>query len=641
MISKTNNEQYWKTLIFLILLSLILSTIPALIFYWLNTSTGIMTIDSTLIITGLLLFIVPYSTWLYFVFSNIFKAFNFSDKQKIFYQVNKYRKHFQIFYLPISIAIVPFATIVNRAILQNLEITVELIISNTAIPAICFIPSYIVLEFILDRIIINNISQYLVVGELNLFTTLSIFQKYLIISIFMGFGILIFTTNALNPDFMSLDTSVVLIMILFSIIPVISLIAFYFTTEPKFKEINRYLSNIMTEKIDNTTELSITSQDSLGNMVQLYNSVVNRFFGIVRDLKIVQQTVKESEKKYRDLVETSPDWIWEIDNEGKFIYVSPKIKDILGFDTEEVFNKVPLDIMSETEADRLLSVFQESLSNITPYFQIESQIRHKKGQLVWIETRGVPVYDDQGNFQGYRGITKDITENKEMEDELFRKEKLSILGTMSGGIAHEIRNPLGAIKNSAYFLKLKLKNNEDQKVHKHIKIIDNEINRANQIITDLLNFTKVKPPNMENTNLSDLIGKIIESMSIVDEVIKINLNLSTVSPVVFVDQHQISQVLHNLIMNAIEATPKGGEIDIVSEVQENEIHISVKDTGIGIPEENREKIFQPLFTTKGNKGIGLGLALSKQLIMLNGGSITFESIPNDSTTFTIAIPINV
>lgn len=138
-----------------------------------------------------------------------------------------------------------------------------------------------------------------------------------------------------------------------------------------------------------------------------------------------------------------------------------------------------------------------------------------------------------------------------------------------------------------------------------------------------------------------MIDEIIENKSIVDQNIQIKINLPTELPKVFVDSQHISQVLNNLISNAIEAMPEGGELSIVAESIEHGIIVHVKDTGTGISDKNKGKIFQPLFTTKGHKGIGLGLALSKQLVELNDGSITFDSVLNKGTVFTIIIPINV
>lgn len=235
-------------------------------------------------------------------------------------------------------------------------------------------------------------------------------------------------------------------------------------------------------------------------------------------------------------------------------------------------------------------------------------------------------------------LHEEMKKSKKMENELLRKERLGILGTLAGGIAHEIRNPLGIIKNSVYFLKLKLRKYENDTILRHLNIISNEIDRSNKIITDLLSFTRVKTPEREEFSTNFLIEDILNKITLPDEKIEMDVILQSELPMVTADQIQISQVLYNLIINAIEAMPEGGKLEIIAGVKDNDIFIQVKDTGVGIPEENENKIFTPLFTTKGNKGIGLGLALSKTLIELNDGTITFDSVVNQGTTFTITIP---
>ena len=635
MISNINKRDYWKTLIFLVFSAQFLSIIPSLIFYLLNISVGTST-KSAGLITGLLLFIVPNFLWLYYVFSNILQAFNLPDRQEMFKQINKYRKHFQIFYLPFSIAIVPVATIINRRLLlpnEDLEVFAEIILENIAIPAIFFVPSYIILEYVLDRIISPKVSEHLSSGEVHLFTTLSVLQKYLIIGIFMVFGTFFFMLDALLPDFRSLDSLQIIAMIIFLCVPVVSFVTYYFTTEPKLREINQHLGNVVTGSLDSTNELSITSQDSLGNLSQLYNATVNRF-------SLAAKALRESEERYRTLFEQSPIGVYRTTPSGQFIAANPVLVKMLGYSSfEELTRKTAIQIVPKHEYPR--NTFIERIEQDGEIRGFESRIKNRNGSYIYIRENAKAIKDTNGDILWYEGTIEDITEHKKMEEELFRKERLAILGTMSGGIAHEIRNPLGAIKNSAYFLKLKLKKNEDSKVHKHIKIIDKEIYRANKIITDLLNFSRVRPPNKEKVTISLLIDEIIENKSIVDQNIQIKINLPTELPKVFVDSQHISQVLNNLISNAIEAMPEGGELSIVAESIEHGIIVHVKDTGTGISDKNKGKIFQPLFTTKGHKGIGLGLALSKQLVELNDGSITFDSVLNKGTVFTIIIPINV
>ncbi|MHA2247324.1 MAG: two-component system sensor histidine kinase NtrB [Candidatus Hodarchaeales archaeon] len=635
MNSNINKRDYWKTLIILVISAQILSLVPSLIFYLLNISAG-TTVEPASLITGLPMFIIPNFIWLYYVFSHILQAFNLPDKQKMFKQINKYRKHFQIFYLPFSISIVPLATAINRRLLipsEDLEILAEVIIGNVAIPSIFFVPSYIFLEYVLDRIICPKVSEHLGSGEIHLFTTLSVLQKYLIISIFMVFGTFSFILNALLPSLSSLDGLQIIAMSIFVSVPVISFVSYYFTTEPKSKEINQHLNDVVIGNIDSTIELPITSQDSLGNLSQLYNATVNRFSNAGKALR-------ESEERYRTLFEQSPIGVYRTTYSGKFLAANPVLVEMLGYSSFEKLSQKDTEQLG-IELDYPRNLFLEKIQKEGEIKGFEGEVTRPDGSSIVIRENAKAIRDSSGTILYFEGTVEDITENKKMEEELFRKERLSILGTMSAGIAHEVRNPMGAIKNSAYFLKLKLKEMDDQKVHKHIQIIDTEINRANKIITDLLNFSRVKLPSKENTHISNVINEILEELSSINGKIEIKVKIPPDLPKVFVDSHQIEQVIHNLIVNAIESMPDGGKLEIVSKIVGKEIVVNIKDTGTGISEKNKEKIFQPLFTTKGNKGIGLGLALSKQLMILNDGSITFASEVNKGTTFTIAIPVEM
>jgi len=227
-------------------------------------------------------------------------------------------------------------------------------------------------------------------------------------------------------------------------------------------------------------------------------------------------------------------------------------------------------------------------------------------------------------------------ELKRATEDLVRSERLALLGQLAGGVGHELRNPLGAIGNAVYYLRMRL-GGDDPKVQKHLTILDREIRRANKIVTDLLDYSRVKPPSRTGTNLNaliqDVLGRQPEEPSV-----KRELNLAESLPLVLVDADQVGQVLLNLLMNATEAMPEGGTLTIRTRATGTAVAAGFTDTGVGIPPENMEKIFQPLFTTK-TKGIGLGLAVSRRLIQANGGTLTVESQVGVGSTFTVTIQV--
>jgi len=204
-------------------------------------------------------------------------------------------------------------------------------------------------------------------------------------------------------------------------------------------------------------------------------------------------------------------------------------------------------------------------------------------------------------------------------------------------MAHEIRNPLGVIRNSTYFLNMKLKDNKDKKVKEQLDIITYEISNADKIITDILDFARLQKPTLEEENINDIIKEAL-SKSDIPETMDIKMCLGGKLPKVAVDAKQIKQVFLNLISNAVQATIEG-ELKIKSREKDGFIIIDFKDTGGGITKENTDKIFDALFSTK-IKGIGLGLVACKNIIEGHKGKIEVESKEGKGATFTIKLLIH-
>lgn len=235
--------------------------------------------------------------------------------------------------------------------------------------------------------------------------------------------------------------------------------------------------------------------------------------------------------------------------------------------------------------------------------------------------------------QGIVTLTIDLEKTKE---ELVRKEKLAAVGKLAGSVGHELRNPLGVINNSIYYLNMKL-TDADEKIKRHLDIIQREVQRSDRIISDLLDFARVKSLKIERVDANYLINETLKTISI-PENIKIKLDLDSSLLKIPLDQLKIQQVYQNIIINAIQAMPKGGMLKITTEVNKEMIAIIFEDTGMGIPKENYDKIFEPLFSTKA-KGIGLGLSIVKEIIKLHKGSLEFESEVGVGSKFIVKLPI--
>lgn len=239
-------------------------------------------------------------------------------------------------------------------------------------------------------------------------------------------------------------------------------------------------------------------------------------------------------------------------------------------------------------------------------------------------------------------LMEKITQLKEAQEELVRKEKLAILGQLSGVVGHELRNPLGVMSNAVYFLKM-VHAEADETTKEYLGIIGSEIANSQRIISDLLDFARTKTPQTQTVALQELVRQTLGKCAIPENV-TVTQDLPESLPNLRIDPNQISQVLVNLLTNAIQAMPTGGAIRVsartapCAEGQENCIAIAVTDTGEGISPENRRKLFQPLFTTK-VKGIGLGLVACKNLVEANNGRIDVESRVGEGTTFTLTLPL--
>lgn len=269
---------------------------------------------------------------------------------------------------------------------------------------------------------------------------------------------------------------------------------------------------------------------------------------------------------------------------------------------------------------------------------METTYLAKDGRKIPVSLSGSVMRGKNGCSLGIVCVAHDITQQKMLEEERRkRQERLAQLGQLAGGVGHELRNPLGAIKNSVYFLDMVLEEAEPR-VKETLKILDQEVTNSERIIGSLLDFARAKPPLKRKVSIKEIIRDALSYIEIPGN-IEVNIREAESIPMVFSDPHQLGQVFGNIILNAIQAMSAGGRLIIKCAVPEpNRVEISFTDSGVGIPKENIEKIFTPLFTSKA-KGIGLGMAISRTFVEGHGGSINAASEPGKGSTFTVRLPI--
>jgi signal transduction histidine kinase len=227
-------------------------------------------------------------------------------------------------------------------------------------------------------------------------------------------------------------------------------------------------------------------------------------------------------------------------------------------------------------------------------------------------------------------------ELREAHERLLRAERLAAIGQLGASVCHELGNPLGVINNSVYYLDTMLKD-ADGRVKKHLEIMNREIARAKKITRGLLSLTEGKEPTLQKTRINTIVQDALSHTPVPDTVAVIT-ELGEDLPPLMADPDQIEQVFISVILNAIQAMPDGGKLEIATGAEDGFIVAEFKDNGCGIPEENLEKVFMPLFSTK-VRGIGLGLSVSKNTIEAHSGRIEVESEIGKGSTFTVRLPM--
>ena len=241
-------------------------------------------------------------------------------------------------------------------------------------------------------------------------------------------------------------------------------------------------------------------------------------------------------------------------------------------------------------------------------------------------------------YQGKKAILEifeDITDYKKAQAELVLSERLAVIGRMAGVIAHEFRNQLGVMRNAAYFLKMRI-DTRDEKVIRHLEILDEQISETERIIENILDFSRTKEPQLQRVDALELLKAALDKVKI-PEGIKVEMRIERLPPLE-IDPLQFGIVFLNIILNSLQAMGNGGVLHIGGTKADNYVILIFKDSGEGISEEDKKRIFEPFFSTK-SRGTGLGLATAKIIIEKHRGSINLESEYGKGTAVIIKLPI--
>ncbi len=369
----------------------------------------------------------------------------------------------------------------------------------------------------------------------------------------------------------------------------------------------------------------------------------------VTDRKKMERELKEANDFLMNLIESSVDGIIVTDMKGDILIFNKGAENLLGYQAEEVVGKMNIRSIyqpgvAKEVMNKLRSPDSGGIGKLTSF-----SIFHKRkdGELIEGDLSASLIYDEKGNEIASVGIFKDLRERLKMERELrgiqqalLQSEKLAAMGRLTSQIAHELNNPIYGIMNTLELLKTEIP--QESKRRKILELSLSETQRLSEMLRNMLSFSKPEEEKRRLIKMNELVDGILLVMEkqMREANIKVETTFDDEIPEVLASTNQMRQVFLNIFKNAKEAMPKGGTLFIRTGRGDHRILIHIRDTGIGIAEEIKDKIFEAFFTTKQKvKGVGLGLSVCYGIIKDHGGEIKVESEEGKGTTFTISLPI--
>ena len=371
------------------------------------------------------------------------------------------------------------------------------------------------------------------------------------------------------------------------------------------------------------------------------NTELHRYLS---EMLLAKEALRESEERYRTLVAQSPDGIFLVDLNGRFLAVNETICRQLGFSEAEMLAKSLWEIVPEaqweTHRTRLARIVSGEVLDDT----VEYSVRDRTGKLVPVEVRSAP-YRNRDQVVGFQGIARDITERKaadqeraRLEDQLRHAQKMEAVGRLAGGVAHDFNNLLQAMLSQVELVRAR--NAGREHVAASLAELEAQVRRGSALTRQLLLFARRETARPEHLDLNEVVdGTAALLRHLLRANIVLTINLAGEPLPVTADHGQLDQVLVNLAVNAADAMPGGGQLTICTGCEGPAgVFFSVGDTGSGIAAEIREKIFEPFFTTKeSGRGTGLGLSVVDGIVRNHGGTLELESTVGEGSTFKVVL----
>ena len=383
-------------------------------------------------------------------------------------------------------------------------------------------------------------------------------------------------------------------------------------------------------------------RDSSGQIV--------RYQGTLDDItrrREMEKRLHQEQEFARRLVESFPDLIVVLDAEGRYTYVSSRIKEALGFEPHELIGRKVGERTNPEDREAMMEMFTDLLQGKRTFGTVEYRPQHKGGGWRIFRATASPLYDAQGRIAGVIASARDVTNLKRMEHQLMQTEKLAAMGQMIAGVAHELNNPHTAILGMSELLREKAVAEE---FLRQLDLVHRQAKRAANIVQSLLAFSRPAVPRKMPIQLADVVTRTLQlhEHSLQNNQIRVEVQAAPSElhaeglPRVLGDANQLMQVILNLITNAEQAIREvrdSGVIRIQMGSEGSQVWLSVQDDGAGISKEALPRIFDPFFTTKRpGRGTGLGLSICMAIVRELGGNLEVQSTPGTGSTFTIMLP---
>jgi two-component system NtrC family sensor kinase len=356
----------------------------------------------------------------------------------------------------------------------------------------------------------------------------------------------------------------------------------------------------------------------------------------------MERRLRQQQEFARRLVDNFPDLILVLDTNAHYTFVSPRSKEILGYEPQEIAAMDFGQCAHPEEMPAVRALYDDIVAGTQMFASLEVRVRHKQGDWRRILFNFSPISDEQGNIEGVVLSGRDVTDLKRLEEQLIQAEKLAAMGQMLAGVAHELNNPLTAILGVTELLRERAAPDEASK--RQLELTHRQARRAARIVQNLLEFSRPASPQKKSLDVNNLIERTLQlhGHSLRRNNVEVEFHPQGKLPGVVGDANQLIQVFLNLVTNAEQAireVRETGRLQIRLGRSGNRLSIAFQDDGVGIRPEALPRIFDPFYTTKRpGGGTGLGLSICMSIIREHGGTIEAESLPAGGSAFTVFLP---